>query len=80
MTEQQARAATHDDPTCAFCAGVLAAADCVASIRLLSRARGQQYFGAHVKCLQRVVRPELGRLLDLDDVPPGLDHFLTVRA
>jgi hypothetical protein len=80
MTEQQARTTTHRDPTCAFCAGVLAAADCIASIRLLSHARGQRSFGAHVKCLQRAVRPELARLLDLDDVPPGLDHFLTVSA
>jgi len=79
MTEEQ-RTAARGEPTCAFCAAVLAADDRVASIRLLSHSRGQQFFGAHAKCLQRVVRPEVAQLVDLADVPPGLDHFVALGS
>ena len=80
MTELRSSASDRGEPTCAFCAEALAASDCVASIRLLSHTRGERYFGAHARCLQRVVRPEIARVLDLDDVPPGLDHFLMLQA
>jgi hypothetical protein len=80
MTEQTRSAPVSGEPACAFCAQVLAPDDCVASIRLLSHARGHRYFGAHARCLQLAMRPEIARLVDLADVPPGLDHFLALPA
>ena len=68
------------DPTCAFCAGVLHGDDTMASIRLLSRAHGQRYFGVHLRCLQEVMRPEIAQLIDLSDVPSGLDHMLPLSS
>jgi hypothetical protein len=70
----------HSAPECVFCAHVLAADDCVASIKVLSHLHGSRYFGAHVECLRRVVRPEVARLVEMTDVPPGLDHFLMLPA
>ena len=76
MSDESHTTYAHEQPGCAFCAQVLAPDDCVASIRLPSHAHGQRYFGAHARCWQRAVRPEIARLIDLADVPPGLDHFL----
>ena len=70
----------HSEPECVFCAQILAADDHVASIKVLSHTRGSRYFGAHVSCLKEVVRPDVSDLLDLVDVPPGLDHFLMISA
>jgi hypothetical protein len=70
----------HSEPECVFCAHVLAADDCVASIKVLSHARGSRYFGAHVGCFRKVVRPEVAALVEMADVPPGLDHFLMLQA
>jgi len=70
----------HVDVGCVFCTEVLASDDCVASIRIASHARGQRYLGAHVQCLKRVSRPELAALIDLGDVPAGLDHFLMLPS
>ena len=66
--------------TCSFCAQIMVADDRVASIRVLSHTRDFRFLGAHVECLQRVVHPEIARLIDLADVPPGVDHFLALPA
>jgi hypothetical protein len=58
----------------------MAGDDRVASIRVLSHTRDFRFFGAHVECLQKVVHPEIARLIDLTDVPPGVDHFLALPA
>jgi len=79
MSEQQLPP-LHEEPDCAFCAQVLAPDDCVASIRLSSHAHGHRYFGAHARCWQQAVRPEIAQLMDLADVPAGLDHFLTLKG
>ena len=79
MSDQLRTAYVHEAPDCAFCAEVLAPDDCVATIRLPSHTHGQRFFGAHALCWQRAVRPEIARLIDLADVPPGLDHFLMLR-
>jgi hypothetical protein len=65
---------------CVFCAEVLAPVDRIASIRVLSHERGQRYLGAHAHCLQKTACAEGAKLIDLDDVPPGLDHFLTMAS
>ena len=78
MSDHQGKAAARGEPECVFCAQRLAPDDCVASIRLLSRTHGQRHFGAHVQCLQRVVRPEIAQFVELADVPPGLDHFVAL--
>ena len=65
---------------CSFCAEIMAGDDRVASIRVLSHTRDVRFFGAHVECLQKVVHPEIARLIDLSDVPPGVDHFLALPA
>lgn len=80
MSNEVSRASVRGEPACTFCGEVLQPHDCIASIRLLSRAHGERHFGAHVQCFQRAVRPEVGPVIDLTDVPPGLDHFLTLRA
>lgn len=80
MRDELESVPVRGESDCVFCGRVLAPADCVASIRLLSHARGQQFFGAHVGCLQRAVRPEVAALVDPDDVPPGLDHYLGLPA
>jgi hypothetical protein len=79
MSEHR-RVAIGDELGCAFCTELLASDDCIASIRIASRAHGHHYLGAHVKCLERVIRPELASRIDLADVPPGLDHFLALPA
>jgi hypothetical protein len=79
MSDQPRTTFVHEEPDCAFCGQVLAPDDCVASIRLPSHTHGQRYFGAHARCWQQAVRPEIARLIDLADVPPGLDHFLALR-
>ena len=79
MSDQLRTAYVHEAPDCAFCAEVLAPDDCVATIRLPSHTHGQRFFGAHARCWQHAVRPEIARLIDLADVPPGLDHFLMLR-
>ena len=43
-------------------------------------AAGFRYFGAHAQCCRQAVRPDLAELIDLADVPPGLDHFLVLPA
>jgi uncharacterized protein with FMN-binding domain len=63
---------------CVFCAEFLVAEDRIASIKVLSHKVGQRYLGAHAHCLQKNVCAEGAQLVDLDDVPPGLDHFLTL--
>lgn len=78
MSDHQEEAVVRGEPECVFCAQVLAPDDCVASIRLLSRTHGQRHFGAHVRCFQRVARPEIAQFLELADVPPGLDHFVAL--
>jgi hypothetical protein len=80
MSDHHGTATVRGEPVCVFCAQVLAPADCVASIRLLSRTRGDRYFGAHIRCFRQAVRPEIAHLVDLADVPPGLDHFLALPA
>ena len=64
---------------CVFCTEGLASDDRIASIKVLSHAHGERYLGAHVICLQKSVRAESAAFIDLDDVPPGLDHFLMLR-
>jgi hypothetical protein len=80
MNDEHRTTIVHDEPACAFCAQGLAPDDCVASIRLPSHTRGHRYFGAHARCWQQAVRPDIARLIDLADVPPGLDHFLALPA
>ena len=80
MSDHHGTATVRGEPVCVFCAQVLAPADCVASIRLLSRTRGDRHFGAHIRCFRQAVRPEIANLVDLADVPPGLDHFLALPA
>jgi hypothetical protein len=80
MTEHHRTASAPGEPACAFCTQALAPDDCVASIRLLSHTHGHRYFGAHARCLQLAVRPEIAQLVDLADVPPGLDHFLALPS
>lgn len=65
---------------CSFCAELMAPDDRVASIRVLSHSRDYRYLGAHVECLQKVVHPEIVHLIDVADVPPGVDHFLALPA
>ena len=65
---------------CSFCAEIMAGDDRVASIKVLSHTRDVRFFGAHVECLQKVAHPEIARLIDLADVPPGVDHFLALPA
>ena len=79
MSDEQ-KTTVHQEPACAFCGRALAANDRVASIRVPSHTRGFRYFGAHAECCRKVVRPELAALMDLADVPPGLDHFLALPA
>jgi len=72
-----------DGPTelgCAFCGELLESDECIASIRIASHANGQRYFAAHVECVKRSIRPESAKLIDLADVPAGMDHFLMLRA
>jgi hypothetical protein len=78
MSDQPGTTFLHHEPDCAFCGEAIAPDDCVASVKLLSHTHGQRYFGAHARCWQKAVRPEIARLIDLADVPPGLDHFLTL--
>ena len=80
MSDQQTATFVHQEPACAFCGHALAPNDCVASIRVPSHTRGFRYFGAHAQCCRQAVRPELAELMDLADVPPGLDHFLLLPA
>jgi hypothetical protein len=68
------------EPACVFCGHTLAPNDCVASIRLPSHTHGFRYFGAHARCCRQAVRPEVAQLMDLADVPPGLDHFVALPA
>ena len=63
---------------CSFCAEELVSDDHIASIRLLSHARGVRYFGVHVRCLQQVVHPTLAQQFELADIPIGMDHFLAL--
>src|SRR3954470_6216071 len=79
MSDQPAASLDHEQPGCALCAQPLASDDCIATIRLPSHAHGHRYFGAHVRCWRQAVRPEIAEFIDLADVPPGLDHFLTSR-
>jgi len=78
MTVEQRATLVGVGTVCVFCTEELAPDDRVACIKLLSHASGQRYFGAHAGCLQKVVRVETAPLIDLADVPPGLDHFLTL--
>lgn len=80
MSDQEKSVVARDEAACAFCAEILIGDDTIASIRLLSRSHGQRYFGAHVRCLRDHAHPEIARLVDLDDVPPGLDHLLPLAA
>ena len=79
MTDRFGTSLAPADPDCAFCGQRLAPDDCVASIRLPSHTHGHRYFGAHARCWQQAARPEIARLIDLADVPPGLDHFLVLQ-
>jgi hypothetical protein len=80
MSDQQQTTFVHEEPACVFCGHGLAPGDCVASIRLPSHTHGLRHFGAHARCWRQAVRPDIARLIDLADVPPGLDHFLALRA
>ena len=80
MSDQQQATSAHQEPACAFCGHALAPNDRVASIRVPSHTRGVRYFGAHAQCCRQAVRLELAGLMDLADVPPGLDHFLVLPA
>ena len=80
MSDQHKPTFVRQEPACAFCGHALAPNDRVASIRVPSHARGLRHFGAHVECCQQAVRPELAELMDLADVPPGLDHYLVLPA
>jgi len=80
MSDQRKTPSNHEEPACVFCGQGLAPDDRVASIRLLSHTHGLRHFGAHARCCQQAVRPEIARMIDLADVPPGLDHFLTLPA
>lgn len=80
MSGPEKSTVVRDEAACAFCAGILVGDDTVASIRLLSHSHGQRYFGAHVRCLRDHVHPEIARLVNLDDVPAGLDHLLPLAA
>ena len=80
MSDQQTATSVHQEPACAFCGHALAPNDRVASIRVPSHTRGFRYFGAHAQCCRQAVRPDLAELMDLADVPPGLDHFLVLPA
>lgn len=80
MSEQSRATSVDHEPSCAFCGHALAPADRVASIRVPSHARGFRYFGAHAACCRQAIRPELAELLDLADIPPGLDHFVALPA
>ena len=80
MSDQQRTTSAREAPACVFCARGLAPADCIVSIRVPSHTLGQKYFGAHARCLREAFPPDSVRLIDLDDVPPGLDHFLALRA
>jgi len=65
---------------CAFCGEELASDECIASIRIASRVHGQRFFAAHVECFKRTIRAESANLIDLSDVPAGMDHFLMLPA
>ena len=80
MSDQQKATSVQQEPVCAFCGHALAPNDRVASIRVPSHTRGFRYFGAHADCCRKAVRPELAQVMDLGDVPPGLDHFLMLPA
>ena len=80
MSYQQKATFDQHEPVCAFCGHALAPNDRVASIRVPSHTRGFRYFGAHAECCRQAVRPDCAQLIDLADVPPGLDHFLTLPA
>ena len=80
MSDPQKPTSVHQEPVCAFCGHALAPNDRVASIRVPSHARGFRYFGAHAQCCRQAVHPDLAGLIDLADVPPGLDHFLILPA
>jgi len=80
MSDQQKATSVHQEPACAFCGHPLAPNDRVASIRVPSHTRGFRHFGAHAQCCQQAVHPDLALLIDLADVPPGLDHFLLLPA
>jgi len=80
MSDQQTATFVQQEPACAFCGHALAPNDRVASIKVPSHSRGFRYFGAHAQCCRQAVRPELAELMDLADVPPGLDHFLMLPA
>lgn len=80
MSDQPEATFAQQEPACVFCGHALAPNDRVASIRVPSHARGLRYFGAHAQCWRQAVRPELAELVELDDVPPGLDHFLVLPA
>jgi hypothetical protein len=67
-------------PACAFCTTVLSETEAVALITLRSRAHGQRYFGAHARCLQAAMRPDIARFLELSDVPPGLRDLLPLNS
>lgn len=64
--------------TCSFCAEEMVSDDHIASIRILSHARGVRYFGVHVRCLQQVVHPTVSQQIELADIPLGMDHFLAL--
>ena len=80
MSDQPKDTFAHHEPACAFCGHALAPNDRVASIRVPSHARGVRYFGAHVQCCRQAVHPDFAQLMNLADVPPGLDHFLLLPA
>ena len=80
MSDQHKATSAHQEPACAFCGHALAPNDRVASIRVPSHAHGFRYFGAHAECCRQAVRPDLAELLDIADVPPGLDHFVALSA
>jgi hypothetical protein len=76
MSERVTTRVVGSGAVCMFCTDGLASDDRIASIKVLSYAHGERYLGAHVICLQKTVRAEHAGFIDLDDVPPGMDHFL----
>ena len=80
MTDHDQPHFVRGGPACAFCTRPLAEGDASALIKLPSRSLGERYFGAHAECLRQAMRPDIARLMDLADVPPGLSHVFPPPA